>query len=58
MLIASSKDHGTAIWDTNEESKINYTLVGHSDIITCSDFISPNVVATSSYDCSLKLWKL
>jgi WD40 repeat protein len=58
MLTASSKDHMTLVWNSSEENKVNYTLVGHSDIVTCSDFISNDVVGTSSYDSTFRLWKL
>lgn len=57
-LIASCKDHSAVIWKNGQINKLDYSLVGHSDVVTCADFISKDVVATSSYDCSLRLWKL
>ena len=58
MLIAGSKDHSALVWRTSEENKVDYSLIGHSDIITCADFISNDLVATTSYDTSFRLWKL
>ena len=57
-MIASCKDHSAMVWRIDQTDKIDYSLVGHSDIVTCADFVSKDVVATSSYDCSLRLWKL
>lgn len=58
MLIASGKDHSALVWESSMDNKINYSLVGHTDIVTCANFISNDVVATTSYDTSLRLWKL
>jgi len=57
-VISGSKDHSAIVWKLNNEDNIFFSLVGHSDIISSCDFITDNIVATSSWDCSLKLWKL
>ena len=57
-LISSSKDHSALVWQFKEDDKLEWSLVGHSDVVTCADFISNDVVATTSYDSTLRLWKL
>lgn len=32
-LIASSKDHSALIWNRSEMKKIEYSLVGHHDVV-------------------------
>jgi WD40 repeat protein len=57
-LISSSKDHSAIVWRFNEDDKIEWSLVGHTDVVTCADFISNELVATTSYDSTLRFWKL
>lgn len=58
LLVASGKDHSAVVWECSQYNKIGYSLVGHTDVVTCANFISNDVVVTSSYDASLRLWKL
>jgi len=56
-ITASCKDHSAAVWKTNDYNKISYSLVGHSDIVTCAEFVADDIIATASYDTSLRFWK-
>ncbi len=58
MTINTSKDHYGYIWNTNEDKKVLYQLVGHSDMVTSGEFIDNNLVVTGSYDQTVKFWKL
>ena len=58
LIIAGSKDHSALVWDSNQNQKINYSLIGHTDVVTCVDFIAQDIVASSSYDTTLRVWKL
>ena len=67
IAVSGSKDHSAIVWRLDNNENINFTLVGHSDYVvkylyiilkTSCDFINQNVVATSSWDCSLRIWKL
>jgi WD40 repeat protein len=57
-MIAGCKDHSAIVWETGVMNKMNYFLVGHSDYVSCADFITNDLVATSSWDTTLRLWKL
>jgi len=56
--VSGSKDHSACVWRLDDADKIVFSLVGHTDIVSSCDFISENIIATSSWDCSLRLWKL
>lgn len=58
ITISTSKDHYAYIWKTNDEKKVLYQLVGHSDMVTSGEFIEDNLVVTASYDQTVNFWKL
>jgi len=57
-MISGSKDHSAIVWGYTDVDKILFSLVGHTDTITCADFVSDNLAATTSYDSSFRIWKL
>jgi WD40 repeat protein len=57
-LVASCKDHTAAIWNTDSNRKLDYLLCGSLDVITCTNFLSQNLVATTSYDLTFRIFKL
>ncbi len=58
LTLSSSKDHYSYIWKTGETDKIDYTLYGHTDMVTAGEFIEEKLIVTSSYDQSIKFWKI
>lgn len=56
--LSTSKDHYSYIWKTGETKKIDYILYGHTDMVTAGEFIQENLVVTSSYDQTVKFWKI
>lgn len=57
-VVSTSKDHFGYIWELDNYEKVNYTLHGHSDMVTGGDFINSNLVVTSSYDQRVNFWKI
>ena len=54
-ILASSDDHSIRVIDGK---KVRCALIGHKDIVSCSDFIDMNTVVSSSWDQTLALYKI
>lgn len=57
-ILSTSKDHYAYVWKNGCLDKVDYILYGHNDMVTSGKFINDNVIATSSYDQTVKFWKL
>ena len=57
-IIACGKDRTAQIWKTDSHEAIDYTLSGHRNVISCTDFIGDSMVVTGSYDNSVRFWRL
>ena len=57
-ILATSKDQYSFIWDSESTEKVDSILFGHTDIVTCGKWITNEVVATSSYDQTVRFWKV
>lgn len=58
LMLSTSKDHYSYIWKTNVHDTVLYQLYGHKDKVTYGEFISDDLCVTSSYDTTIKLWKI
>jgi hypothetical protein len=54
-ILASSEDHSVRVIDGKA---VKCALIGHKDIVSCSDFVDMNTVITSSWDQTLGLYKI
>lgn len=57
-ILSTSKDHYSYVWKKGEQDKVDYILYGHSDMVTDGKFIDDNLIATSSYDQTVKFWNV
>lgn len=55
-LASGSKDKKIYIWDT-EKKAIAHIIEGHDDVIMDVYFVDFNMLVSTSYDGSIKLWK-
>lgn len=60
LLITGSVDSIAAIWDMRYMNKYIFNMTQHTDVVTQAKFspLQPNLVATSSGDCSVMVWDL
>jgi WD40 repeat protein len=57
-ILSTSKDHYAYVWKNCCLDKVDYILYGHNDMVTNGVFITDSIVATSSYDQTVKFWNL
>lgn len=58
LIMCSSKDSFVYLWENNVNNKLKYQLIGHKDVVTSCKFLSDNLIASSSYDQTVKFYKL
>lgn len=58
VIASCGKDNKVYIWNTRTKEKI-FSIVGHSDIITCAQFANEGKqILTSSNDATIKRWDI
>lgn len=60
-IAACGKDRSCEVWKLNTHDKIDYTLTGHSGIISSCVFIKNNknnIIVTGSYDNKIRIYRL
>ncbi|CAI2374585.1 unnamed protein product [Moneuplotes crassus] len=55
--VTACEDHSLRVWDM-ESQKGEYLLAGHHDFASAADFVNDNILISSSWDQTLKIWKL
>jgi WD40 repeat protein len=45
------------VWNI-QEAKLEQTLAGHLKGVWCLKFLTKNLLASGSYDCTIKIWNL
>lgn len=56
-LITSCEDHSLRIWDyASGVSK--YLLAGHRDVVSGGSFLNHDTIVSSSWDMTVKIWKI
>ncbi|KAI8896147.1 WD40-repeat-containing domain protein [Globomyces pollinis-pini] len=57
LVLASSNDNSTKVWDINSR-RLLHTLTGHHSKIYASKFTDTNSVISGSHDRTIKIWDL
>ena len=57
-IVACGKDRTAQVWKIDTHEEIDYTLSGHKNVISCTDFVNDNMVVTGSYDNTIRIWNL
>lgn len=56
-LITGCEDHSLRVWDyASGEAK--YLLSGHKDVVSGGSFLNNDTIVSSSWDMSVKIWKI
>lgn len=56
-LLSGCDDHSLRIWDYNN-FKCEAIMAGHRDVVTGGVFLNKNTIVTSSWDMTIKFWKI
>lgn len=56
-ILTGCEDHSLRTWDYNTCKPLSI-LCGHRDVVTGGIFLDSNTYVTSSWDMTIKLWKI